>query len=156
MRRLCKWRIAISGLLLAAAFGISTSVAEEVIIEEKSSIGNILIGDYSCSLCPSSLVTASLEMRADAQQYGTIELTAGELWLFFDSKIIFVEATEGLKNFPLAKHKTASRPTANRLPTDFDSVEHCPLKDGQLFRRSDLYRSASASESFGELIQCGG
>lgn len=86
MRQLCKWRIAISGLLLAAAFGISTSVAEEVIIEEKSSIGNILIGDYSCSLCPSSLVTASLEMRADAQQYGTIELTAGELWLFFDKQ----------------------------------------------------------------------
>lgn len=85
MRRLCKWGVAISAVLLAVAV-VSTSVADEVIIEEKSPINDVLIGDYSCSPCASSLLSASLEMRGDAQQYGTIELTAGELWQFFDKQ----------------------------------------------------------------------
>ena len=86
MSRFCNWGIAISVMLLVMAVGRSTSIADEVIIEERSPINNVLIGDYSCSPCLSNLVAASLEMRGNTQGHGSIELTAGELWQFFDDQ----------------------------------------------------------------------
>jgi len=84
MRRFCKMGIAISAVLLCLAVARTACVADEVIIEERSPIGDVLIGDYSCSACLANLAAASLEMKGE--QHGTTELTAGELWQFFDEQ----------------------------------------------------------------------
>ncbi|QEG21820.1 hypothetical protein [Mariniblastus fucicola] len=84
MRQLyCTTGIAFSALFLAMACLFASSSADEVIIEEGLSRANIAIGDYSCSPCLSKLVAASFEMKGD-QNLGTVELTAGELWQFFN------------------------------------------------------------------------
>jgi hypothetical protein len=81
---LCKSGIAIVAVLFA--FVISSSAhAEEVIIEEGSSLGAVSCGDYACSPCLAKLASASLRMGNELSP-GTIEMTAGELWQFFDAQ----------------------------------------------------------------------
>ena len=82
----CKFGLAIIATFFAMTIGTSSSIAEEVVIEEGGVSGNVLIGDYSCSPCMSKLAAASLQMRDDIYQPGTIELSAGELWQFFDEQ----------------------------------------------------------------------
>lgn len=81
----CKFKIAIIVIVLSLVSGFRAH-ADEVVIEESRSIGNVLIGDYSCSPCFSRLGGASFEMKGYCEQHGTIELTAGELWKFFDQQ----------------------------------------------------------------------
>jgi hypothetical protein len=70
-------------LLLVAVIACS-SHADEVIIQEGRGVGEIECGDYACSPCLSKLGSA-VAMRSDFDQ-NTIEMTAGELWQFFDKQ----------------------------------------------------------------------
>ena len=123
-----KFGTAIVAILIAMVSGISSSQAEEVIIEEGRSISHVLVGDYSCSPCLSKLSSASLEMR-DSHQHGTIELTAGELWKFFDdqgfesvntmSLFLDVDQLASEQNVNLSKlNVQIQNPTGGSLLTD--------------------------------------
>lgn len=79
----CKIGFALSAYALALSLWLPSSFAEEVVIEEGNSRVNVAIGDYSCSPCLAKLVAASYEMH---ENNGSIELTAGELWQFFDDQ----------------------------------------------------------------------
>jgi hypothetical protein len=81
---LCKTGIAICALIFAMVVSHSAN-AEEIIIEEGSSLGAVLCGDYACSPCLAKLGSASLKIENGRNPH-TIELTAGELWQFFDAQ----------------------------------------------------------------------
>ena len=70
--------------LVAACLCSLSAHADEVIIVEGVSQKNVSLGDYSCSPCFSKLASA-YEFKSDADP-STIEMTAGELWQFFDSQ----------------------------------------------------------------------
>jgi len=80
----CKSGIAFVAMLFAVFFSYAatSASADEIIIEEGSSLGAISCGDYACSPCFSKLAAASFKME-NCLESGTIELTAGELWQFF-------------------------------------------------------------------------
>lgn len=86
LQELGKSRFAAFAMLVGIAFWVPISlVAEEVIIEEGSSLGKVACGDYSCSPCFAKLGAASFTMT-QGDDAGTIELTAGELWQFFNDQ----------------------------------------------------------------------
>lgn len=68
--------------LLVALFAVSTIQADEVIIEEGGSLGKVECGDYFCSPCVSKLGGAYVIRNENDGQI--IEMTAGELWQYFD------------------------------------------------------------------------
>lgn len=89
--------------LLASGLFASTNFADEIIISGQSG-SKITIGDFDCSKCPSpSRTTLNLWSGHDSTN-----LTAGELWQFFDSQGIHsldrlklcldVESNAGLLN----------------------------------------------------------
>lgn len=80
----CKSGIALFAVLFAMVFSYPVS-GEEVIIKEGNSLRGVACGDYSCSPCLAKLASASFEMK-NGNAGGTIELTAGELWQFFDEQ----------------------------------------------------------------------
>jgi len=77
-------KVAITAILFLA-LAASASFADEVIIREKTSDNDHAIGDYSCSPCFTKLTGGTFEMK-DGAKRGTIELTAGELWQFFNDQ----------------------------------------------------------------------
>ncbi len=83
-RDFCNFGIALSAVLLALSPWTFAS-AEEIIIREGNSRGEVACGDYSCSPCLSKLAAASFEMK-NGNAGGSIELTAGELWQFFNAQ----------------------------------------------------------------------
>lgn len=77
-------RLSIGAVILATFLSVGFVGAEEVVIQGNGSERNVALGDYSCSPCFSKLASA-YEFRSDSDP-NTIEMTAGELWQFFDSQ----------------------------------------------------------------------
>lgn len=71
--------------ILLLAFASSLCCADEVVLRESTSNNDHAIGDYSCSPCFTKLSGGTFEMK-DGNKRGTIELTAGELWQFFNAQ----------------------------------------------------------------------
>lgn len=77
----------LKSLVIAFAISLSFSTlsltAEEVVIEEGYASNKIDVGDYSCSACFSKLSSTAFNFK-EFSDVNTIEMTAGELWTFFD------------------------------------------------------------------------
>lgn len=125
---ICKIGFAIIASVFALSVCLPSSFAEEVVIEEANSQRNISIGDYSCSPCLAKLIAASYEMEGSNDR-GTIELTAGELWQFFDdqgydsvnkmSLFLDVDQLSSEDNFNLSKlNIQIQSPLGGQLLTD--------------------------------------
>jgi len=67
-------------LLVFSPLGL---LAEEVIIEEGYASNKVDVGDYSCSPCAAKLSSTAFNFK-EVSDFNTIEMTAGELWEFFD------------------------------------------------------------------------
>ena len=78
------WIFSLAVALVAAFLSPTFVNADEIILVDGVSQKNISLGDYSCSPCFSKLASA-YEFKSDADP-NTIEMTAGELWQFFDSQ----------------------------------------------------------------------
>jgi len=85
MGRLDRTSKIVTFAFLLIAMATSACFADEVVIREKTSDNDHAIGDYSCSPCLTKLTGGAFEMK-DGAQRGTIELTAGELWQFFNDQ----------------------------------------------------------------------
>lgn len=86
MDRLNHKSIASAFAMLLVVFASSVSFADEVVLREGTSNNDHAIGDYSCSPCFTKLTGGTFEMKDGTNRRGTIELTAGELWQFFNEQ----------------------------------------------------------------------
>lgn len=85
MNRLTYKSILAAFAVLMLAFAGSSCFADEVVLRESTSNNEHAIGDYSCSPCFTKLSGGAVELRGGVKD-GTIELTAGELWQFFNDQ----------------------------------------------------------------------
>ena len=123
----CRIGIAVLAMLIMLGCPVS-AFADEVIIEEGSTSNKVSAGDYSCSPCLSNIAAAAFQMK-HGNSHGTVELTAGELWQFFNDQgydsvstmtlFLDVDQLSSDQNFNLSKlNVQIQSPEGGNLLTD--------------------------------------